>query len=129
MADHNRIYRKYEAAGYLEVPGLYDKGRDNHCKVCGWENMDGPRFCARCYGSKMEDAKQGRAIRGLKVDEMSREDYVIFQAIVRNTTGDTTARAVDEYADEVKARNAQRIKDFQEKNRSQQQINAILYDR
>lgn len=129
MANHKRIYSMFERAGYLKVPSFYSKGHDNHCRICGWENMDGTRTCMNCYSRQCRDGKAGKKIRGLSVESMSMEDYMIFCAIADGKTADIEGNVtIDEYAEEVKARNAQRIKDYQEKARLQQQRDATLFD-
>lgn len=130
MADPYKFYNAFKEAGYLIIPSYYDKEHDNHCKVCGWENREGyAQDCFRCYCKQLQCGKQNKTIRGLSVASMSIEDFIIFRAIAEHKTdGIDISVTIDEYAEEVKLRNAQRIADYQNKTRLQQQIDATLFD-
>lgn len=130
MADIYRIYKKYQEAGYLSVPSYYDKEHNNHCQICGWENRDGyARNCFNCYCQQQQYGRQNKTIRNLPVASMSIQDYLIFRAIAeRKTDGIDIDVTIDDYAEEVKAHNAEHIKEYQEKDRLQKQQNATLFD-
>lgn len=130
MADLYRIYRAFQEAGYLEVPDYYDKTRKSVCRICGWENMDGHNAtCSRCTFRKGQEGKQGKTIRGLPVASMSIQDYVIFRAIAEHKTDDIKLEVtIDDYANEVKARNAERMRQHEEKAQAQRQYETALFD-
>ena len=130
MADLYKIYRAFQEAGYLEVPEYYDRTRKNVCRICGWENRDRhDRTCFNCYHQHIDYGKQGKKIRGLSVASMSTEDYIIFRAIAEHKTeGIDIDVTIDEYANEVKARNEACIKKHQEEARIQKQYEAVLFD-
>ena len=64
-----RIYTWYNANGYIEIPGCYEKDYDNHCFLCGYENYDGHRKpCGECKIRYERDKKDKNLPMG--IDEM-----------------------------------------------------------
>lgn len=131
MADSNRrIYNHYKRAGYLSVPGFYDReGRDNRCKICNWYNEGGSeRICLNCGDRYRKAHKANKEIHGISVRLLSREEWQVFEAIARQMLAHETPFAtLEEYAEEC----AEHIKESEEKRKTmvtdQQRIDKLLY--
>ena len=97
-----RIYTWYNANGYIEIPGCYEKDYDNHCFLCGYENYDGHRKpCGECK-IRYERGKIDKNLP-MGIDEMEYEDWRVFHAIAHQMQqGEQPYATLEEYIDELK---------------------------
>lgn len=133
MADlsYEEIVQKYRDAGYLTVPGQYNKAKENRCKICGWQNWEQADecICPHCSRQYNQDRKTDRMIAGkIGARSLTRDSWLVLRAIATQMAeGKSPCIAMEDFIDLYNLYREQAQRTGQSKTPEQEKRDAFFY--